>query len=343
MAMRALKRRQFLALGGAALATPVAWRPARAETSVIRIGVQPSLSYTPLYVIKERGLIEKHGAAVGLAGLKGEWGTFSSGPAMNDGLLAGQLDIICGGTSGGIIIWDRTRGKGASEVKGVAAINSLAFYLFSSRPGLKTLKDIGEQDHIAVPAVKSSMQAVLLQMAAAKEFGPENWAQLDKHTVSMSHPDAYALMASGKTEVNGHFSGPPYQYDQLKDAKLTKVLSSLDITGGPMTLNMMWSTARFHDGNPLAYKAFLGAYEEAMEITRKDPKSAAQDYATNVKSKVNINEIMAGLTDPGTKFSSSPERVAIMAQFLHSTGVVKARMESWKEFFFADIHDKGGS
>ena len=106
---------------------------------------------------------------------------------------------------------------------------------------------------------------------------------------------------------------------------------------------MIWATARFHDENPTAYKVLLAAFEEAMEIVRTDPKSAAENYAVNVKSKVNIAEILQGLTDPGTKFSSSPERVATMAQFLHKTGVVKNRMESWKDFFFADIHAKGGS
>ena len=335
-------RRHFFKLATVALSLPFSAGVACSETNVIRIGVQPSLSYTPLYVMKERGLLEKHGKAVGID-VKGEWGSFASGPAMNDSLLAGQLDIVCGGTSGGIIIWDKTRGKGPLEVKGVAAINSLAFYLFSSRAGVKSLKDLSEQDRIAVPAAKSSLQAVLLQMAAAKLFGEANWAKFDPLTVTMAHPDAYALLSSGKSELNAHFSGPPYQYDQQKDSKLTQIASSLDITDGPMTLNMIWSTARFHDDNPTAYKVFLAAYDEALEIVRKDPKSAAESYAINVKSKVNIAEILQGLTDSGTKFSASPDRVAAMAQFLHKTGVVKNRMESWKEFFFSDIHANGGS
>jgi NitT/TauT family transport system substrate-binding protein len=336
-------RRQSIITSAAALTTAALPGRARAEAAVVRIGVQPSLSYTPLYVIKERGLLEKHGKAAGLPDLKGEFGSFASGPVMNDSLLSGQLDIVCGGTSGGIIIWDKTRGKGAVEVKGVAAINALSFYLFSSRPGVKTLADFGEKDRIAVPTAKASMQAVLLQMAAAKMFGEANWAKFDPLTVSMAHPDAFLLLASGKSELNAHFSGPPYQYDQLKDPKLTKVLDSTEITGGPMTLNMVWSIARFHDENPKAYGAFLAAFEEGMEITRTDPKGAAQNYIANVKSKVDLAEVLQGLTDPGTKFSSSPERAVTMAQFLHTTGVVKNRMTDWKDFFFPEIHGKGGS
>ena len=317
--------------------------PVAAETNVVRIGLQPSLSYTPMYVVKERKLIEQHAARLGLPDLTTSWGSFASGPVMNDSLLADALDIVCGGTSGGIIIWDKTHGKGALEVKGVTAINSLPFYLFSSRPGVKTINDLTAQDHIAVPTVKSSMQAVLLQMAAAKTFGESNWAKLDSFTVSMAHPDAFALMSSGKSELNGHFSGPPYQYDQLKDPRLTKLLSSFDITGGPMTMNMVWSIARFHDANPKAYQAVLLAFEEGMEITRKDPKAAAEHYAANVKSKVNMSEIMQGLTDPENKISSTPERTTVLAKFLATSGVVKTRMDNWKDFFFPELHDKPGS
>ena len=43
-----------------------------------------------------------------------------------------------------------------------------------SRPKIKTLKDYTETDRIAVPSVKISMQAILLEMAVAKEFGEVN-------------------------------------------------------------------------------------------------------------------------------------------------------------------------
>lgn len=52
--------------------------------------------------------------------------------------------------------------------------------------------DLGEKDRIALPAVKVSFQAVMLQMAAAKEFGDANYARLDALTVSMAHPDGLA-------------------------------------------------------------------------------------------------------------------------------------------------------
>ena len=321
----------------------LASHPANAQTTEIRLATQPSLSFTPLFVMKEKKLIEKHAAALGFEGITTAWSSFSSGNVMNDALLANQLDVAAGGVPGALLLWDRTRGKGASEVKGMAAINSASFTLFTTRPEVKSVKDLTEKDRIAVPAVKSSMQAVLLQMAAAQAFGEKEWAKLDVLTVAMAHPDAYSLLASGKSELTGHFSGPPFQYDQIKDPRLKKVLASSEVTGGPMTMNMIWSMARFHDANPKAYKAVLLALDEALEFTRKDPRAAGELYMANVKSKVQIDDVLAGLTDPETTFSSTPLRSSALANFLVGTGVLKTKMDSWKDFFFAEVHDKSGS
>ena len=66
MAVGQRNRRDVLAYGAAAFAGNRLVGVARAEPNVIRIGVQPSLSYTPIYVMKERALIEKHGKAAGI-------------------------------------------------------------------------------------------------------------------------------------------------------------------------------------------------------------------------------------------------------------------------------------
>ncbi|MBK6616023.1 hypothetical protein [Ottowia sp.] len=74
---------------------------------------------------------------------------------------------------------------------------------------IKTLRDIGEGDKISVPAVKVSIQAVLLQMAAAKMYGDSQYNQLDKHTVSLSHPDGLSVVLSG-AEVGTVVAAIPY-------------------------------------------------------------------------------------------------------------------------------------
>ena len=89
-------------------------------------------------------------------------------------------------------MWEKTRTN--VKVRAIAGLNFMPLILLTRDPKIKTLKDYGEKDRIAVPSVKISMQAILLEMAAAKEFGDANYEKLDPLTVSMGHPDAFAAL-----------------------------------------------------------------------------------------------------------------------------------------------------
>src|SRR5207253_5071496 len=69
----------------------------------------------------------------------------------------------------------------------------------------------------------------ILQMAAVKVFGRDKWDALDRFTVSMAHPDAMAALLSGRSEVNSHFTLPPFTYQELADPRVHRVLSSYEI------------------------------------------------------------------------------------------------------------------
>jgi NitT/TauT family transport system substrate-binding protein len=90
-------------------------------------------------------------------------------------------------------------------VIGVSGLSSTSLYLNTNNPAIKSLADFTEKDRIALPGVKTSLSAVVLQMAAAKQFGVENYAKLDPITVSLPHPEALTVLLAGRTEVTGAF------------------------------------------------------------------------------------------------------------------------------------------
>ena len=163
----------------------------RAEMTEIKVAQQYGISYLPLMIMEEQKLIEKYAKASGLDVTVG-WAKFAGGNVMNDALLSNSLQFASGGVGPLITLWART--KGNLDVKGVAAINSMPLYLNTRNPKVKTIKDFTERDKIALPAVKVSIQAVTLQMAAEKVFGDGQQNKLDTLTVSMSHPDAQAAL-----------------------------------------------------------------------------------------------------------------------------------------------------
>src|SRR4029078_2760230 len=109
-----------------------------------------------------------------------------------------------------VTLWAKTSGN--LDVKAVSAINSMPLYLTTRNPDVKSLKDFTAKDKIALPAAKVSIQAGTLQMAAEKAFDEGQQDKLGALTVSMARPDAQAALLSGQSEIDAHFSSPPFQY-----------------------------------------------------------------------------------------------------------------------------------
>src|SRR5512143_3153336 len=199
---------------------------AAAEMSEIKVAQQYGISYLPLMIMEEQKLIEKHAKAAGVDVIVG-WAKLAGGNVMNDALLSNSLQFASGGVGPLVTLWARTRGN--LDVKAVAAINSMPLYLNTRNPNVKTIKDFTEKDRIALPAVKVSIQAVTLQMAAEKAYGEGQQNKLDPLTVSMSHPDGQTALLSGQSEITAHFSSPPFQYQQLEKPGIRTVLNSYDV------------------------------------------------------------------------------------------------------------------
>src|SRR6266850_497785 len=143
----------------------------KAEVAEVRCAQQYSLSYLALMLMEDQKLIEKHGKAQGVE-LKSTWSKLGGPQAMNDALLSGSLDFGTGGVPSLITLWAKTKGS-AAHVHGVGALNDMPNELIVSRADAKSIRDLGPGDKIAVTSVKISTQALLLQMAAAKEFGDD--------------------------------------------------------------------------------------------------------------------------------------------------------------------------
>jgi NitT/TauT family transport system substrate-binding protein len=314
---------------------------AAAEVGTIRLAEQPGLGYLPLMVMREFALIEKHVEKAGLPKPKVEWLKFSGGAAMNEAILSGSLEVASGGVGPLVTIWDRTKGK--FDVKGISAINSMPLYLTSRDPNVKTIKDFSDKDRIALPAVRVSIQAVTLQIAAEKEFGKGNHTKLDSLTVSMPHPTATAALLSGKTEVTAHLSSPPFQYQQLKQQNIHRVLSSYDVMGGKTTFNSLWARSSFRAENPKTYKALVDALNEAMAWIKGNHEKAADVFIGQSKSKLDRAFILSMIKDPEIEFTTAPRNTMGYAAFMHRIGSVKNAPASWKDYYFDEIHGGGGS
>jgi NitT/TauT family transport system substrate-binding protein len=287
-------------------------------------------------------LLERHAKAAGVPEVKVVWATFISPAAMNDTLLSNSVDIVSGGVPGLLTIWARTRGT-PNAVKGVTAFSSQPIFLNTRNPSVKNIADFTEQDKIAVPAVKVSVQAMMLQMAAAKQWGQANFAKLDPLTVGMSPPDATVALLSESAGITSVFSVPPFQFQQLEKAGIRTVLNSYDVFGGAHTFTVAWASSQFRDKNSVLYTALIAAFDEATQMLNRDVRQASQYCIDNVKSKLTVDKVAEIASGKQVKWTMVPEHTMKYAEFMHAIGSMKAMPMDWKELFFPEVHDLPGS
>jgi len=321
---------------GLAAAAPPA---VAAEGTEFHVARQPGIVYLQAVLMEEKKLIEKQAAALGLRDVKVKWSIITSGGVMTEALISGSIDMAITGVSNMLLLWDRTNG-GAKSVAGVAGV---PFLLLTRNPKVKTLKDFGAEDRIAVPTIRASMQAMMLGMALEQAYGPGQHGRLDSNQVQLGHPDALQALTNPRHEVNSHFSIPPFQNIALKSPDVHAVLNSIDVLGGPATITNAWAMQKYVDANPIKIKALMAALDEANEWIAKDPKGAAEVYLAATKEKISVDELVEVIKQPGSIFSATPQRSMLWADYMNRIGLLKAKPASWKDFFFPAIHDRAGS
>jgi len=314
---------------------------AAAEVSELKMMSQYGIGYMQLTLMQHDKLVEKHLAKQGLPGTKVTWARLGAGAAANDALLSGSLHFASGGTGPAIILWDRTRTN--VGVHCVAALSSMPNLLISRNPKIKTLKDFGEGDRIALAGAGSSVQTTYLQMAAAKEFGIENYKKLNPLMVNLPHPEGLRALLSGSKEITSQFTSPPFQNTALENPEIHTVLNSYDIMGGPNTFLVVWATKKFRDENPKSYQAVVDAMKEATDAINADKKRAAEVYVKEGGGKESVDKLLKIMNDPQIRYQMAPEKILPFAQFMHQVGTIKTRPESWKDLFFPDVHALAGS
>jgi NitT/TauT family transport system substrate-binding protein len=290
-------------------------------------------------VMERDKLVEKHAKAEGLPDVKVNWIKVAGPSVMNDGVISGALQFIAVGAPSLITLWDKSNGA----VKGVSAMTTYPLYLNTRNPNVKSPRDFSDKDKIAVPSIKVSTQAIMLQMLAAKEFGDANYQRFDPWTVGLSHPDGLLAITNNTAGVDSHFTSSPFHEQEMKVPGVHLLTTNYEILGGPATAVVIGASAKYRDANPKSYKAFVDALKEAIDTINKDKRAAAKVYLEQVKdTKNSVDDIYAMINAPDYAFTLMPQKVYTTAEFMAKIGTIKKKPTSWKDLFFPEVHHLQG-
>ena len=239
-----------------------------------------------------------------------------------------------------LLLWGKTNG----DIKAIIGVSGLPFKLVTRNPNIKTIKDYGPNDRIAVPTVRQSIQAITLGIALQKAYGDDKANEkLLPNQVQMGHPDALLALLNPAHEVTSHFASSPFQEIALKNPGIHVVLESRDALGGDGHVTLAYGTTKFYQENPKTVRAFLAAYDEAVGMIKSNPKAAAETYLTLVKERATAEEVERLLTQPGAIYQATPIRTMVYAEYMAKAGFIKPTPKSWKDYFFPLLHERDGS
>jgi NitT/TauT family transport system substrate-binding protein len=337
-----VNRRQAIATvaGGVGLLAAPSIVGAQAPLKVIFVQ-QRGLLYLPIDEMVSGGVLQKEATKLGLGQVDASVTTLSGPGPVTDALLSGAADYGTAALPSLLNLWEKTRGT-ANEVKAVGTVANGAMTLYTTNPNVKTIADFTDTDRIAVPTVRISFNAMMLQMAAEQLWNDPH--RLDHLTVGIGHPDAVTAMSAGygKANITAHIGVQPFTDRGLKLPGAHIITDSRKVFGGPLTQITLLATKQTKEKNPKLFQCVANALEESIKVANADKRAAAILWKNANKAPESVDDLVHLLDDPGFEFTSQPHRIAYFAAFLNRIGSMKAKLTDWKELFWETAYNQKG-
>src|SRR5262249_28892515 len=153
---------------------------------------------------------------------------------------------------------------------------------------------------------------------------------------TMAHPDATAAMLGGPSEVVANFSSSPFQYRQLKNPNIRRLLTSTDYFNSGLSFNVIATTGKFRSQNPKLYGVFLAALKEATEFINADKRRAAESNLKASGGRRPGDDLAGILDDPAFRYTRRLEGIGPFVDFMAKSGTLKSPPADWRDMFFPE-------
>ena len=213
-------------------------------------------------------------------------------------------------------------------------LNDIEMWLMVNDDRYQSLEDFGPEDKIAVVA-PDSIQAVLLRKAAEEELGDPR--ALDNNLVSLPSPDSLQALLNG--QIAGHFTSPPYQF-QERDEGARPIVRSFDLFNRHSLISI-WVLREYHDANQKAMTAIYSNIRRATRLIQDDPARVAEILAE--VSRINPADEERFLTGENVYFGTAPHGFISFAEFMQSAGLIREVPGSWRDLIYPNLKNANGS
>jgi NitT/TauT family transport system substrate-binding protein len=288
--------------------------------SKMTIAYQPGIGYAELLIMKQQGTLEK-----ALPDMEIAWTQLSSGAAIRDGMLSGDLQVGSGGIGPFLVGYDA-----GVDWKLLSGLNQMDLWLMAKDEKFRTLRDFQGNNRIAMPG-PDSIQAIVLKKAAQEELG--NAKALDTNIVALAHPDGLQSLISG--QIAGHLTSPPFQFQEQEEGA-RRILGSYDYFG-EHTFNSVFVRQEFYDANKEAMDALYKGIQDAATMLKDDPAQAAQILSEESGGQESAEDFERYITERAVSYETTPKGFMAFAEFMREIGLIKEVPESAQDLVFPNV------
>lgn len=229
------------------------------QEQTIRVVYTADLSGAPILVMEKMNLIKQYNSDVKITVTP-----LSPGSAINEAFIAGQTDIGHLGIPNVLVGIDK-----GIPYKIMSSVANTEGGLQTNNLKIKSLKDIGSDDKIAVPSLTST-STMQLHILAEKELGDYN--ALENNLIVMSDDNAITALIN-KSGISMHMTQFTNRIRE-NQAGLPTVISSQNISQGIVMEKYCVASVDFYEKHRELYEAFYSALKDAVKLINDKDEEA---------------------------------------------------------------------
>jgi len=131
---------------------------------------------------------------------------------------------------------------------------------------------------------------------------------------------------------------------ELANPKVRTLFTSYDVIGRRHTLIVAYTSARWRQASPKLYQTTFDGPSDAIIMIRRDPRATAELFLRQEPSKLDQEAICVLISDEYMLyFTLVPTGVMAFSDHMTRTGQMRHELTSWKDAFFANVHDMPGN
>ena len=263
----------------------------------VRLAIQPSCAFIPMYIAREKGWIDE---AMKEIGVDVVWTDFESGPPMNESFAAGQQDIGVIGDVPAVtaVVNGQNNVYIASEEGG-----TFCAMLVMEDSGINSVADLkGKKIGVTIGSTGQNLTQKILA-SAGLDFNK------DIEAINVSMGDAQIVLTNHDVDAVVVWEPNVSRIAAIDGVKVLVDGGSVGFAG----VNVVFARKDFVDANPDIVEAFLTQYTRAAKAFKENP----EEYSEMISGIFNLDESL--LLEASSKCNYTMEFTDVSTEGLQDT------------------------